>query len=259
MTPWRPEDWQEFLRAELRRPVRVVFGRSRTLPLQARPVGGGGTRADTLEVRLHGMFARAPEDVRAATVRWLRRGRGAPKAAARLDAWIDAALDAEPVPPRRRPRADPRGAHHDLEALAAPLFATTFAADFPPERPRPALTWGRRARSRSRRSLRLGSYDLDMDVVRVHPALDQPGVPAWFVRTVLMHEILHAAVPPRLVDGRREHHGRAFRERERADADYGRAREWEEHNLPALIRAARTGRPLRVPEGGPAPEQLELF
>ena len=44
---------------------------------------------------------------------------------------------------------------HDLEALAQPLFLATFAGDFL-ERPRPALTWGRRCRSSSRRSLRLG-------------------------------------------------------------------------------------------------------
>ena len=92
---------------------------------------------------------------------------------------------------------------------------------------------------------------------------DQPPVPRWFVRFVLMHEILHAAHPPRIDGGRWIHHGREFRARERAYADYARALRWESENLPRLIEAARSGRVLRPPRE-PVHEredalQLELF
>jgi hypothetical protein len=78
--------------------------------------------------------------------------------------------------------------------------------------------------------------------VRIHPALDRGDVPEWFVRYVLMHEILHAALPPRLGKGRRwVHHGPEFRAREGEYVDYQRALKWEERNLPRLIRQARRG------------------
>lgn len=263
---WSAGDWSRFLAAELRVPVRVAYGRSRTVPVQARAAnveGGAG-----LNVRMHRMFAEAPADVRDALARWLRVGRRARRAGERLDRWIQLALAATPEPTRRPARLEPEGRCHHLDRLAAPLFVQTFAGDFATRDERPALTWGRRSRSRSRRSLRLGSYELETRVVRIHPVLDQHGVPDWFVRFVLMHEILHAVHPPRLVGRRWVHHGPEFRGRERAYVDYERAVAWEEANLGRLIRAARTGKPLArrraAPSAKPAPRsaasgQLELF
>ena len=236
---WTPADWEELLGQELGHPVRVLYGRSRTVPVQARGQrlpGGGG-----LEVRLHRMFAVAPAQVREDLARWLRVGRRARRACERLDGWIEQALAELPPPTRRRPTLAPTGHAYDLEAMAEPLWGGEFARDFV-ERPRPGLTWGRRQRSSSRRSLRLGSYDPELNVVRVHPVLDQEGVPEWFVRFVLMHEILHAALPPRRGRGRRWiHHGAEFRRRERAFEEHAPALVWEERNLGRLIRSARTG------------------
>ena len=129
--------------------------------------------------------------------------------------------------------------------MAASLLAREFVLDFA-ERPAPGVTWGRRVKSRARRSLQLGSYDPQTHVARVHPVLDQPGVPAWFVRYVLFHEILHAALPARTAcDGRAIHHGPAFRAREREYEDYARALRWQRRHLGKLIRSARNGVPAR--------------
>ena len=246
----------------------MSFGRSRSVPVQSRRVRlgpGGGTG---IEIRLHRMFAAAPEDVRQALARWLRLGRRAGRASVHLDIWIQEALTGEPPPPPRAQRLVPVGQHHDLGGLAGPLFARTFASDFGARRPRPELTWGRRGKSRSRRSLRLGSFDVEAHVVRVHPVLDRPDVPDWFVRFVLMHEILHAVFPPRAENGRWIYHGREFRARERSYPDYERALRWEQRNLTLLIQAARGRRAsVFVTEASPAPPrpaaagsgQLELF
>jgi len=260
------DGWSRYLGAALGVPVVVTFGRSRSVPVQSRrvrlePGGGAG-----IEIRLHRMFAAAPGDVRQALARWLRLGRRAGRASVRLDGWIQEALVGEPPPPPRATRLVPSGEHHDLDALARPLFQRTFPSDFGARQPRPELTWGRRGRSRSRRSLRLGSFDVEARVVRVHPVLDRPDVPDWFVRFVLMHEILHAVFPPRPENGRWIHHGPEFRARERDYPDYGRALRWEQRNLPLLIQAARGRRVSAfVTEAGPAPPrpdaagQLELF
>ncbi|MHC4974781.1 MAG: hypothetical protein ACYTG3_20890 [Planctomycetota bacterium] len=222
-----PRQWEAWLADRLGRRVEVAYGRARTVPVQV------VDDHRTLRVRLHRFFAEAPPEVRDALGAWLRAGRRARRACGRLDAWIDARLEALPPPPPRRARLRQRGEHHDLAGLAAPLFDAEFILDFE-ERGRPGVTWGRRGRSRARRSLHLGSYAPAGHVVRVHPVLDRPSVPAWFVRYVLFHEILHAALPG-------ADHGPAFRARERAYPDYGRAAAWQRVHIGGLIREARRG------------------
>ncbi len=248
---WSTTDWEELLGEECASPIRVVYGRSRTVPVRARPETIDG--AAGLVVHLHRMFANAPEQVAHDLARWLRVGRRARAACRRLDAWIAEALAAHP--PQARPlRLQPAGRHHDLNELAAKLVEREFAAGFGVHEP-PLLTWGRRGRSPGRHSLRLGSYDAEKHLVRIHPVLDQASVPVWFLRYILMHELLHAAHPPRRGRGRRWiHHGREFRRRERAYGEYARALRWEEHNLPGLIHSARTGKPFRArPEAAQLP------
>ncbi len=195
---------------------------------------------------MHALFASAPEDVGESVAHWIRSGRRARDACARLDRWIEARLAELPAPVARRLTPCPRGRHHDLEVLAGPLWESYFAADFAAPPRRPDLSWGKAGSSRPRHSLRLGSYSQETHQVRLHPVLDQPAIPEWFVRFVLFHEILHAALPPvRGAERRWIHHGPAFRHRERAHPDYHRAHAWEAEHLQSMIRSARTGKPYR--------------
>lgn len=254
---WTSEDWDRYLGAELDCPVKVSYGRSHSTPVRTRCRTFDDGR-EGLAIRLHGRFAEAPEDTRHALARWLRVGRRARRACVVLDAWIHARIASEPPSPPRPAIVEPAGRAYHLEVLAAPLYADQFTTDFRAPRQRPGLTWGRRGRSSSRRSLRLGSFDSEQGLVRIHPVLDRREVPEWFVRYVLMHEILHAALPPRPRPGPRPgegegegegegsgrrwvHHGPEFRARERAYVDYERALAWEERNLSRLIRQARRG------------------
>ncbi len=76
--------------------------------------------------------------------------------------------------------------------------------------------------------------------MRIHPVLDREDVPSWYVRYILFHELLHAALPSERQQRERcIHHGGEFRRRERAYADYGKALRWEKENLSRLIRLAR--------------------
>ena len=156
-------------------------------------------------------------------------------------AWLDEGLREHPRPPRPA-RIDLRSRTHDLRVLADEVLADSFAEVFGRERPAPLVSWGRRTPSRSRRSLRLGSYDARRDLVRIHPVLDDERVPAWFVRAILFHEFLHAELPTqRDASGRLRHHTPEFRAREEAYPDHERAREWERRNIGMLIRSARRG------------------
>jgi len=239
--PRSEHDWSTYLAAELRVPVGVVYTRSRKTPVAVRTLR---EPRGALEVRLHKLFAEAPPEVHGAVASWVRSGRRAPRACAQLDAYIAEILRRHPPTAAKRALV-PRGEHHDLDGLARELLAHELAADFPSESDRPHIGWGRRSPSRTRRSLRLGSYDGDGRIVRIHPVLDQPAVPDWFVRYVVFHELLHAVYPvERGADDRWIHHGRAFRRRERAYPDHRRALAWERAHLNALIRSARTGVPI---------------
>ncbi|QDV06418.1 hypothetical protein Poly30_19270 [Planctomycetes bacterium Poly30] len=250
---WSVAQWEAFLEGRFDFPIRVIYGRSRSAPVQARALRasrrhGAARVIEGWELRLHHRFQSAPHEVRDALATWLRAGRRATKAGPVLDAWIHSEIAS--LPPReRRISLDDGGEAHDLRAIAEPLFETEFENDFEPANDvtRPRISWGRRALSRSRRSLRLGSFEPTSRIVRVHPVLDQEGVPEWFVRFVLKHEILHAVIETyRDRTGRWVHHGPEFRRREASWPEYEAALHWESKNLARLIRSAREGTKLRV-------------
>jgi hypothetical protein len=232
-------DWSAYLTAELRSPVEVRFSRARKTPVVLMSSGRGSL------VRMNAFFSEAPPEVRQALAAWLRSGRRAKRAARTLDGWIEERLA---LLLREEPRAVSLrqvGDAHDLALLSEGLRATEFEHEFD-GLTWPRITWGRSGRSRSRHTLRLGSYDYLSGIVRIHTVLDQPVVPTWFVRYVLFHELLHAALPcAERSAGRRVFHGPDFKRRERAYRDTARARAWEREHLGALIHSARTGKPMR--------------
>jgi len=243
-----PADWEQRFRAELDYPVRVVYSRARRTVLRVqdlcvapralrRPPGQG------LLLRMSSFFAEAPDEIQDAVVRWIRSGRRARRTNRMLDEWTHARIDELSQEAPRPVRAEPRGEHHDLAPLARELRREHFPTELPTPADVPAITWGKRGRSRTRRSLQLGIFDFRARVVRIHRVLDQPAVPAWFVRYVLFHELLHAALEGDERDGAR-HHGPVFRARERRYPDYAAALAWEREHLGALIRSARTGTPI---------------
>jgi hypothetical protein len=78
-----------------------------------------------------------------------------------------------------------------------------------------------------------------LGLIRIHPVLDRPGVPRFFLESVVHHEMLHhhmGGVPDRA--GRTVYHTRAFREAEARFPRYREALAWEKVNLPELLRAS---------------------
>lgn len=249
--------WTEYLTSAVGARVEVSYGRARSQVLVAHPTASG------YRVRMHSGFAAAPPEVRAATARWLVSGRRARRASLVLDTWIDDVLVpsiAAAAPPTVDDPADARGEHHDLVRYADELYAAQHvdAALLPPHA-RPSIAWGRRLQTRARRSLHLGTYDAMHRRVRVHRVLDQPAVPAFFVRYVLFHELLHAAIPARRQGRRTIHHGPEFRRRERAYPEYERAKRWEDENIERLLRSTRTGKPMRAPKPVRAPGWVQRW
>ncbi|HUR28664.1 MAG TPA: hypothetical protein VM509_10790 [Planctomycetota bacterium] len=241
--PLGPAAWSAYLSRELDGEVEVIFTRARRTVLRLQP------RGEKRTVRMNEFFAAAPPPVRSAVVAWIRSGRRARRQLQILDAWVETQIEEVERAAPRSVRVITEGRVHDLARIAGELRESHFAGVFAHGGlPWPRLTWGRAPKTRTRRTLRLGSFDAWSNVVRMHPVLDQRGVPEAFVRYVLFHELLHAALPAERGDGgRRIFHSKEFRQRERAYEGTSAALAWEKANLAELLWSARTGKEMRPP------------
>jgi len=189
---------------------------------------GGGEIA----YRVHHMFLGAPDDVVGALAAWAGRGRGAPsrrrEAGRSIDAFVKHHRARIAVPTGER--LEPRGRAHDLKAIFDRLNEEHFGGAIEAR-----IGWGAVRGGARRRTVKTGVYVQDARIIRIHPTLDRPEVPQFYVAAVVHHEMLHQAVPAREVNGRRIVHGRDFRRLERAYPDHARARAWEEQHLGLLL------------------------
>jgi hypothetical protein len=182
-----------------------------------------------LRLRVHHMFLDAPEPVVQAIADYAGRGRRG--AGPVLDDYIRGRQPLIRQDGRRDVDLNPRGRCFDLQALFDRVNGTHFRGEIQAK-----IGWGRMPGKRRRKSIRLGVYDHQTQEIRIHPALDRPDVPAFFVEFIVFHEMLHQIFPSAGRSGRRVHHPRAFREREKSFPFYEAALRWEKQNLRVLLR-----------------------
>ncbi len=141
---------------------------------------------------------------------------------------------------------------YDLDQIAQEIHREYF-----PKYTRPEIQWGKRIRRKRRSSIRLGSYHRTTEVIRIHPLLDSPEVPHFFIQSIVFHEFLH-----HVLGGA---HNRRFHSHERRFRYHREAREWLKHNLPVLLghraRPVRSTPPQLPPPSAftPRPQQLTLW
>jgi hypothetical protein len=207
-------------------PVRLTVHDNRSTMVSFRRGTGG------VHYRVHHMFLDAPGDVVRALASFAgaRRGGAARRRAAgsRIDGFVRAHRARIAAP--RTDRLQPRGRTHDLQAIFDRLNGTHFGGAIEAR-----IGWGPVRLGRRRRTVKTGVYVHDARLIRIHPTLDRPEVPEFYVAAVVFHEMLHQAVPARDRNGRRIVHCAEFRRRERAYPDHARARRWEERNLELLL------------------------
>lgn len=182
-----------------------------------------------LKVRVHHMFLDAPDHVVTAIADYA--GKGVRAAGQVLDDYIAARQERIRALPKRPAALEARGRCFDLQVLFDELNQQHFQGGI-----RARIGWGRQTGRRRRKSIRLGVYDHKAREIRVHPALDRPDVPRFFVEYIVFHEMLHQLFPSDRHTGRHVHHPRAFRDRERAFPRYEAALAWEKQHLHQLLR-----------------------
>jgi hypothetical protein len=210
------------------------------------------TKSGVLHARVHHMFLDAPPRVVEALVRYVTRGD--PRASVVVGHYIE--VNSARLA-RRRPRAIPlsaKGDHHDLLGMFRDLNERYFDGACTA-----LITWGRRTsrkRGKPRDSIQLGSYSSLERLIRIHPVLDKPWVPRYFVAFVVYHEMLHHMIPSargslratraRVANvasargqvQRRVLHPPEFLERERTFRNYERSMDWERRHIARLLRAS---------------------
>jgi len=107
----------------------------------------------------------------------------------------------------------PENAHLYLDSLAGEVHRTYFSK-YPPL----PVRWGHRITRKRRRSIRLGSYNHHTAEIRVHPLLNTPQIPAFFIQSIIHHEYLH-----HVLGGS---HNRRFHVHERRFRYYREAQGW---------------------------------
>ena len=132
-----------------------------------------------------------------------------------------------------------------LASLAAEVHRSYFYK-YPPL----PVRWGQQITRKKRRSIRLGSYNHLTTEIRIHPLLNAPDVPTFFIQSVIFHEYLH-----HVLGGA---HNRRFHKEERKFRYYRESKEWIRRHLWILLGTKRS-RPVVIPPPKALPPQMALF
>ena len=133
--------------------------------------------------------------------------------------------------------------HHYLTSLADEVHRTYFQKYTPL-----TVRWGQQITRKKRRSIRLGSYNHITAEVRIHPLLDSPDIPAYYIQSVIHHEYLHHVLGAS--------HNRRFHAQERQFRYFRESKEWIRRHLWLLLGIKRN-RVLVMPVK--AQPQMALF
>lgn len=190
-------------------------------------------RARPVRISVHRMFLEAPRDVLASLVDFISGP--TPDSRAAIRRFICENRSKIGVSPARKilARPQPVGKHFDLRRIADQINRAYFAGRLKFE-----ITWGRRPSQppRELQHIQLGNYNERQRLIRIHPILDGPLVPKYYIAYIIYHEMVHIVVPPEVDErGRVCHHTRRFYTLEKKYADYDRAVQWQTQRLGDLV------------------------
>jgi len=137
----------------------------------------------------------------------------------------------------------PNHGHHHLPSLASEVHRTYFF-----KMPPLPVKWGQQITRKRRRSIRLGSYNHITAEIRIHPLLNSPSIPAFFVQSIIHHEYLHHVLGA--------NHNSRFHRAERQFRYHREAKEWIRRNLFLLLGMKRRVAMVLPPA---PPPQMALF
>jgi hypothetical protein len=213
-----------YLSSRCGRTVKVVFTDNTSTMITV-------NRSAACKVRMHHMFADAPQEVLnalAVYVKWPRH-----KASnATLSRYIREKGCLIKSAPKKALNPVTSGRYFDLELIYKNLNEEYFD-----NKVTVPITWGKPFRKRRRRSIRFGSVDHKVGVIRINPSLDARYVPAYFIEYIVFHEMLHCLIDAEISPkGRTLAHHSGFRKREKEYARYREALKWQDENIQRFLK-----------------------
>lgn len=215
-----------------RNPVEIVFTRNRSTILSVRVKGA------TRVLRIQEVFRDAPQPVWDAVVSLYLRGvvRSKRRELHRvinefMQGVRDVMTRSKPETLRLDRLSGPVGKVFHLDQILEDVRSAAI-----PEEVNVFLTWSDRTNRRTMGSWHQTPAEYP-NVVRVNRLLDDVRVPRLYVASVVHHELLHEVLGYEECGGRRVHHTKAFRDRERSFPGYELAEEWAETQLSRIYRS----------------------
>ncbi len=211
-------------------PVKAIITDNVSSLITFRRIPGSG-----LHLRIHHMFLHAPPDIVHALAKWFKSPRRS-AAGRTIDEYIRRQRHLIRGRSPGLPVLQTQGNYYDLKEIFDDVNAVHFQGKV-----HAFITWGKppSSKRRRRRTIRFGSFTERNRLIRIHPALDCPRVPYYFIRYIVFHEMLHAYLGvSECSDGSRRVHTREFRRIERNYPDYEKALLWHNNkeNLQFLLK-----------------------
>ncbi len=176
-----------------------------------------------LVLRLHNMFVNAPYSVLEHIIAWVNTpSLGSNK----LKPFIR--QNSEKIKKPRLKKFNPvrlehKGRYFNLQSLFAELNAKYFDS-----RLEMRITWGKKIKIKRTKTVMLGSYHHGTKLITISRKLDRFRIPAYFIKYVIYHEMIHAYLGARKnKNGRRIIHCAEFKKIEREFHDYDKAINFE--------------------------------
>jgi len=205
------------LSEELSAPVDIELTLNRSLVLSSRK------RHGTFQVRMHQAFLHADHRIIKAVADLIKKG--SKPARIMINEYLK--THSRQIQPKRKTRAlilNAQGKTYDLMKIMREIKTKYGIAKRGVK-----ITWSNARLHKRQQSIRLGSYNHDEKLIRVHPSLDNPSVPKYFVEYIVYHELLHALVPPQDRPGRRNFHPREYHHLEKQFEHFKEARKYEKY------------------------------
>lgn len=189
-------------------------------------------KKDAYKIRLHHMFLDAPESVLTSLAGYISgRLKGVRKKLRTFINENEGKIRRKTVSRNpRETRITTRGRHSDLLDTFQRLNRAFFE-----DRTGCAITWGNRRKRGRQKSVRLGSYNPETEIIRINRILDRPDVPGYVLDDVIYHEMLHHHLGIIKRNGRRSCHHETFKKMAKRFPQADRAQLWIRKNLHRLL------------------------
>lgn len=177
-------------------------------------------------VRLHWMFLKASKEMPKQIARYiLARDKKNSKI---IDRFIEKHWDwvRHPLPPIQT-----KGRYFDLQKIFNHLNQRYLK-----KKVKAQITWGPSTNRRAYEQMQMGSYSTSRRLITLHPHLDRKFVPRVVVEATIFHEMCHALVPVKEINGRKQIHPPAFKKLEEKYPYLRKAKIWEDKNFGKLLR-----------------------